>query len=253
MKARTQNEEWSGSPGTMLHTVNLSKRFGDTLALEDVNLAVAPGEILCLLGANGAGKTTTINLLLGFTKPTSGSAFVSGLSVLTNARKVRQKLGYVPELVALYPSLSGRENISFFQELAGASQLTPAQLDTMLARLRFPGEALDRRASSYSKGMRQKIGLAIALAKEADTILLDEPLSGLDAASANDLVQVLKEVASRGTCLLISTHDIFRATELATSIGIMRHGRLLELLDPKMLTASELEAVYLRHMAERSA
>jgi ABC-2 type transport system ATP-binding protein len=101
--------------------------------------------------------------------------------------------------------------------------------------------------------MRQKLGLAIALAKDVEAILLDEPLSGLDPASANDLVEVLRGVASRGLALLVSTHDIFRAVEIATRIGIMRHGRLLEWLDPRTLSAKELEVIYLRHMAERAA
>jgi ABC-2 type transport system ATP-binding protein len=123
----------------------------------------------------------------------------------------------------------------------------------ILARLRFPLDAIGLRVETYSKGMRQKLGLAIALAKNAEAILLDEPLSGLDPASANDLVAVLREVANNGAALLVSTHDIFRATELATRIGIMRHGRLVQWIDPKALTPKEIESVYLAHMAERAA
>ncbi len=235
-----------------LETSALSKRYGDVVALDEVSISIRPGEILCLLGANGAGKTTTINLLLGFATPSSGSARVCGLDVVQKTEDARRCIGYVPEVVALYPSLSGRENIDFFHRLSGKPDLTEDSLQELLSRLNFPLHAIDRRASTYSKGMRQKIGLAIALGKQAVAILLDEPLSGLDPASANDLVQVLRDVAAKGTALLISTHDIFRAVELATSIGIMRHGKLLELLDPKVLNGQQLESIYLRHMAERS-
>lgn len=123
----------------------------------------------------------------------------------------------------------------------------------MPTRLRFPLDALDRRAGTFCKGMRQKLGLAVALLKGAEGILLDEPLSGLDPAAANDLVEVLREIAGGGTALLVTTHDIFRARDLASWIGIMRHERLAELVDPARLSGSELEQAYLTHMAERVA
>jgi ABC-2 type transport system ATP-binding protein len=237
----------------VLEARGLSKSFGDVVALQDLSLQAAAGEVVCLLGANGAGKTTTINLLLGFLRPSSGVARVSGLDVTADPAAARARLGYVAEVVALYPTLTGAENLAFFHALSGQPPVPPARRDEILSALAFPAGALDRPVGGYSKGMRQKLGLAIALAKSADAILLDEPLSGLDPASANDLVAVLRGVAAQGVALLISTHDIFRAVEIATRIGIMRHGRLLEWLDPKSLTAKELEAIYLRHMAERAA
>jgi ABC-2 type transport system ATP-binding protein len=236
----------------VLEATGLTKRFGDAVALDRLDLQVAAGETVCLLGANGAGKTTTINLFLGFLEPSAGAALVDGVEVARDPSAARKKLGYVAEVVALYPTLTGAENLDFFAQLAG-ERVDPAMRDAILTRLRFPDGAIDQPAGTYSKGMRQKLGLAIALMKQAKAILLDEPLSGLDPAAANDLVAVLRETAAGGTALLISTHDIFRAKDVATRIGIMRHGQLLAMIDPANLSASELEAIYLTHMAERAA
>jgi ABC-2 type transport system ATP-binding protein len=230
----------------------LTKHYDNLVALDLLDLEVTAGEAVCLLGANGAGKTTTLNLFLGFTPASSGQALVGGLDVGADPAASRARLGYLPEVVSLYPTLTGAENIDFFESLACKS-VDKARRDAVLTRLRFPLDALERRAGTFSKGMRQKLGLAIALLKGAEGILLDEPLSGLDPAAANDLVEVLRELAGGGTALLVATHDIFRAKDLATRIGIMRHGRLVELVDPAQLSGPELEQVYLTHMAERVA
>lgn len=235
-----------------LEARKLTKRYGDALALDALDLSVAAGETVCLLGANGAGKTTTINLFLGFTAPTSGAVLVAGRDVTEDVTAARRALGYVAEVVSLYPTLSGAENLDFFASLAG-DDLDIAKRDAILARLRFPADAIRRPAGEYSKGMRQKLGLAVGLLKGAQAILLDEPLSGLDPAAANDLVTVLRETADGGAALLVSTHDIFRAKDVATRIGIMRHGRLVDTVDPARLTGRELEDLYLTHMAERAA
>lgn len=236
----------------ILEARDLTKLYGDQLALDRLNIAVAAGETLCLLGANGAGKTTTLNLFLGFTAATSGQALVAGHDVAANPAAARAALGYVAEVVSLYPSLSGAENLAFFAQLAGQAPRA-AQRDAILDRLRFPQGAIARPAGEYSKGMRQKLGLAIALMKGAKAILLDEPLSGLDPAAANELVAVLQETAAGGTALLVSTHDIFRAKDVATRVGIMRHGRLVDTVDPAALSGPGLESLYLTHMAERAA
>ena len=239
--------------GNVLEAQSLTKRYGDVVALDALDLSVREGEAICLLGANGAGKTTTLNLFLGFTSPTSGAALVDGQSVERDSAATRTSLGYVAEVVALYPSLTGAENLAFFHGLSGTGAVDEHERDKLLSTLRFPLEALDRRAETYSKGMRQKLGLAIALMKKARAILLDEPLSGLDPAAANDLVTVLRETAERGTALLISTHDVFRAKDVAHRVGIMRHGKLIDMLPSDRLTGSELERLYLTHMAERVA
>lgn len=236
----------------VLEARGLTKRYGDVAALDGVDFAVGRGETLCLLGANGAGKTTTLSIFLGFVVPSTGAALVDGHDVVAAPAEARRKLGYIAEVVSLYPLLTGAENLAYFTALAGIT-LDAARRDVLLDRLRFPRAAIDRPAGDYSKGMRQKIGLAIALAKDAKAVLLDEPLSGLDPAAANDLVAVLRETAAQGTALLISTHDIFRATEVADRIAIMRHGRIVERCDPGELGAAALERLYLAHMAERAA
>ena len=155
-------------------------------------------------------------------------------------------------MVSLYPSLTGAENLDFFGALVG-QKIVPAARAATLDRLRFPAGAIGRSAGGYSKGMRQKLGLAIALSKGARAILLDEPLSGLDPSAANDLVTVLAETAAAGIALLVSTHDIFRAKDIADRIGIMLQGRLVDTIDPASLTGRELEGLYLTHMTERAA
>jgi len=238
-------------PTPILEARQLSKRFGAAVALDALDLSVHAGEIVCLLGANGAGKTTTLNLFLGFLQPDGGSACVLGQPVAGNPAAARASLGYVAEIVSLYPRLTGAENLAFFHELCGKPPLVQERRDALLAALDFPLHAIDRPVGTYSKGMRQKLGLAIAVAKEAHAILLDEPLSGLDPKAANDLVVVLRKLADTGVAMLVSTHDIFRAKELADCICIMAHGRLLEKIQPDALSAMDLEQLYLRHMADK--
>lgn len=213
-----------------------------------MNLSVNAAEIVCLLGANGAGKTTTINLFLGFLEPTSGSAIVDGVKVTEDLQKVRSKLGYVPEQVALYPSLTGLENLDYFVRLGSSTPPDEQYLRDLLDQVGLDQSAADLRVSAYSKGMRQKVGLAIALAKGARALLLDEPLSGLDPSAANEFSRLLRRLADDGTAVLMATHDLFRAKEIADRIGIMKSGTLVEVLSPESLDQAALEQIYLRHM-----
>lgn len=237
----------------ILEALGLTKTFGKATALDNLNLSVKAGEIVCLLGANGAGKTTTLNLFLGFLAPTSGEARVAGNSVHENPAATRAMLGYVAEIVSLYPTLSGAENLAFFHALAGRPALSETERKRLLGSLDFPAAALHQPVGTYSKGMRQKLGLAIAVAKGARAILLDEPLSGLDPKAANNLVEVMRNLRKEGVALLVSTHDLFRAKEVADRIGIMAHGCLIDEVDASSLSAQDLEQLYLAHMAERVA
>jgi ABC-2 type transport system ATP-binding protein len=231
----------------MLAAENLTKRYNGTLALDRLNLEVPPGEIFCLLGANGAGKTTTINLFLGFIEPTSGSARVGGLEVEAHAQEVRRLVAYLPEQVMLYPKLTGLENLDYFSRLAG-HRYSSTELVRFLDRCGLPAEAGPRRLATFSKGMRQKVGLAIALAKDAKALLLDEPTSGLDPQASYEFSEVLADLARGGVAVLMATHDLFRVKETGTRAGIMRQGRLVEVLDTKALHPADLERVYLEHM-----
>ncbi|MBO6505964.1 MAG: ABC transporter ATP-binding protein [Kordiimonadaceae bacterium] len=241
-------DEFTSGQQAMLQTTNLRKTFDGVVALEGLNISVKPGETLCLLGANGAGKTTTINLLLGFLEPTSGEAFVNGRNVAEEPVETKRDLAYIPEQVALYPSLSGLENLKYFAALAGQDSYSDADLYAFIERSGLSKEQADRSVSAYSKGMRQKIGVATALAKQAKAFLLDEPLSGLDPSAANEFARLAGELRASGAAILMATHDIFRATELASRIGIMKAGQLVEELDPQALHGKEIEAIYLNHM-----
>ena len=232
----------------MLKAHDLGRRYGDTWALQALNLEVAPGEIQCLLGANGAGKTTTINLFLGFLDPTRGTASVNGIEVARDAHAARSQLGYVPEQVSLYPTLTGLENLVYFTRLAGRSD-SDARLRQLLDRVDLAPGVADVAVERYSKGMRQKVGLAIALAKDARALLLDEPLSGLDPKAANEFCALLLKLAAGGVAVLMATHDLFRAREVATRIGIMKRGRLLDNLAACDVSHAQLERLYLDHMS----
>jgi len=231
----------------MLKATNLTKQYAPDAppALDNLNLTVAPGEIFCLLGQNGAGKTTTINLFLGFLKPTSGQAIINGLDVADHPLETKKLLAYLPETVMLYPNLTGLENLDFFASLAGF-RYTTDELRGLLTRAGLQTEAHAGRVGTYSKGMRQKVGIAIALAKQARALLLDEPTSGLDPKAANEFSDLLLGLGQSGTAILMATHDIFRAKEVGNRIGIMREGHLVETLATHDLTANELEAIYLQ-------
>ncbi len=234
----------------MLEARGLSKMFGTAWALRELDLVVRQGELVALLGANGAGKTTTINLFLGFLAPSAGAALVNGVNVSESPLATKRELAYIPEQVALYPTLTGLENLEFFTSLTGRSDHTRSELRELLERAGLVTAAIDRRAGTYSKGMRQKVGIAAAMAKRATTFLLDEPMSGLDPKAANEFSATLRTLKREGAAILMATHDIFRAKEVASRIGIMKAGRLVDELEPASLRHDELESVYLVHMRD---
>jgi len=232
----------------MLEAVDLVKHYGDHEALKGLNLSVKPGEIYCLLGANGAGKTTTINLFLNFIDPTSGTASVGGINVTEDPIASKQFLAYIPEQVMLYGALSGLENLRYFSRL-GSHDHSDTRFRGLLVEAGLAAEAADKPVSAYSKGMRQKVGVAIALAKEATALLLDEPTSGLDPKASNEFSNLLLQLKDSGAAILMASHDLFRAKDTGTRIGMMREGVLLEELDAQQVSYADLEKIYLDHMA----
>ena len=220
------------------------------MALDSLNLEIKSGKIFCLLGANGAGKTTTINLFLNFIVPTLGTALVDGIDVVKEPLKAKRRLAYLSENVMLYGSFTVLQNLDFFAKLGGRTELTKADYYGLLRRVGLPDEAFHKRLKSLSKGMRQKVGLAIVLAKDADNLLLDEPSAGLDLKAAADLVAILKEQREAGKTVLMCTHDIFRAKELADQVGIMKQGHLVMRLDREQFLKEDLEKIYLDYMRE---
>ena len=233
----------------MLEARDLTKSYnGGGVALDHLNLNVPSGEVFCLLGANGAGKTTTINLFLNFIDPTSGTAAINGVDVTEQPLETKKWIAYIPEQVMLYRNLTGLENLEYFTALAGNSSYTKADLRGFFARVGLQSEACDNRVSTYSKGMRQKVGIAIALAKDAKALLLDEPTSGLDPKAANEFSELLKQLSDEGVAVLMATHDLFRAKESGTRVGIMKHGQMVNTLSTDEIGHADLERIYLEHM-----
>ncbi len=234
----------------MLEAINLSKQYDDHTALSDLNLSIPRGEVFCLLGANGAGKTTTINLFLNFVQPSGGRALINGMDVVEAPLETKKHLAYIPEQVMLYRNLTGLENLEYFSALAGRADYSLWDLLGFLERVGLPAGAAEKRVSTYSKGMRQKVGIAIALAKNAGALLLDEPTSGLDPAASNEFSELLKVMSDAGVAVLMATHDLFRAKESGTRVGIMKHGRLIETMSTGDIGHADLEQLYLRHMRD---
>ena len=232
----------------MLETQSLSKSYNGSMALQPLTLRIEPGEVFCLLGANGAGKTTTINLFLNFIEPTSGSAKVNGLEVAAHPLKTKKHLAYIPEQVMLYKNLTGLENLEYFTALGAQEKYTKQQLLGFLSDAGLPEGAAERRVGEYSKGMRQKVGIAIATAKRAKALLLDEPTSGLDPKAANEFSGLLKRMSGGGAAILMATHDLFRAKETGTRVGIMKHGKMVAQLKTGEIGHADLERIYLEHM-----
>jgi ABC-2 type transport system ATP-binding protein len=206
-----------------------------------LNLHVPSGEVFCLLGANGAGKTTTIKLFLDFIRPTSGSVRINGIDPKAHPAKTKPLLGYIPEQVALYPRLTGLENLQYFASLAGESDLHRQRLVDALIQAGLPQEAIVRRVAGYSKGMRQKVVIALALVRRVRALLLDEPTSGLDPKAAHEFSRLLHRLGDQGVAVLMASHDLYRARESATRIGVMRQGVLVESFLATEVNHSELE------------
>jgi ABC-2 type transport system ATP-binding protein len=232
----------------MLEAINLTKNYNGTTALDSLNLRIEPGEIYCLLGANGAGKTTTINLFLNFIEPSSGEALIKGLDVTKNSLESKKHIAYIPEQVNLYKNLTGLENLEYFTSLAGKTDYSSEDLRQFLLNAGLQSEAINNRVSTYSKGMRQKVGIALATAKKAEVLLLDEPTSGLDPSASNEFSELLTNLSKQGVAILMATHDLFRAKETGTRIGIMKHGKLVAEMTTDEIGHADLEKIYLEHI-----
>ncbi len=233
----------------MLQAVDLSKRYEDgLLALDRLNLTVPPGELFCLLGANGAGKTTAINLFLNFIEPTEGQALVNGLDVAQRPLEAKRHIAYVSENVMLYENFTARQNLDFFATLGGRAGLSKDDIYGALRRVGLQEKAWEQRLKLFSKGMRQKTGIAIAILKGAENIILDEPTSGLDPKAGAEFMALLATLRAEGKAILMSTHDIFRAKDAADRVGIMKEGRVLVIRTREQLAQDNLEQLYIQYM-----
>lgn len=200
-------------------------RYGTQPVLCGLDLSLRAGETYALLGGNGAGKSTALRLILGFDRPAQGRIRVCGIDAATAPARSRRQLAYVPESVAMYEHLSARENLDYFLSLAEAPR-ERGVVESALLRATLPEQAWDRRMGGYSKGMRQKVAIALALARRAPVLLLDEPTSGLDPGATSDFNRLLRELNGEGVAVLMVTHDLLGAADVAGRIGFLAGGRI---------------------------
>ena len=223
------------------------KSFTSHRVLDNINLHLAAGEVYAMLGPNGAGKTTTLNLILGFTAPDAGHIEVAGIDAVRAPLAARAKLAYLPETVMLHPVLSAVDNLKYFA-LLGGRHLSSTEAHRLLIDAGLQEPAFELRAGGFSKGMRQKVGLAIALAKNAQLLLLDEPTSGLDARAANEFAHLVRTASTRNLAVLMVTHDLFRIRDTAHRLGILHGGKLVAERHTAELSSIDIESLYLEQL-----
>ncbi len=232
----------------MIEADRLRKEYpGGVIAVEDLTLTVNEGEVFAMLGANGAGKTTTLMMLLGFTEPTSGQARIAGHDVVKKPLDAKKHVAYVSENVQLYGNLSARQNLEFFTRLSG-QRLGDDELLATVRRVGLPEEAFRRRVKTFSKGMRQRLGIAIAILRDTPAILLDEPTSGLDPKGGMEFLSLLDELRREGKAIWMTTHDIFRAKEIADRVGLMVQGNLVTTLTHEEMAKEDMEKLYIEYV-----
>ena len=221
-----------------IRTTQLSKYFGDFAAVDSLDLEVRAGEVFGFLGPNGAGKSTTIRCLLDLYHATSGSAELLGLDSHADSLEIRRRIGYLPADVALYGNLTGGETIEYFANLRGG--VDQAKIDALAERF---GADLSKKASEYSSGNRQKVGLIQAFMHEPDLVIMDEPSTGLDPLVQQEFHELVNEVRAEGRTVFLSSHTLSEVERVADRVGIIRHGKLVE-----VATIDELKSKAVRRL-----
>ncbi len=229
---------------TMLSAKALSVKRSGQQVLKNVSFQIEQGEVHALLGGNGAGKSTTLLTFLGFLDPVSGSARVQGRDVRDSLSRTRRAIAYLPEAATLYGHLNAYENLRYFLFLAKTDRHRQA-LDAALDRVALQAEARARRMQTYSKGMRQKVAIAMAILREAPILLLDEPTSGLDPAAIDEFNRLVRDLAEGGRTILLVTHDVYGACHVADRIHLLHRGELVGAFDrPSGSDRIDTEAVH---------
>ena len=222
-----ENSTPTGSKNELaIEAKSLNVDINESAILKSLNFQVSKGQIYALLGGNGAGKSTTLKTFLGFNEPSSGQALVNGTPVIDSLDSVRRKTAYLPESATLYPHLSARENVEYFLSLASIKK-SDQDINQAFERVALQEDASDRTTQTYFKGMRQKTAIALALLRQAPIFLLDEPTSGLDPVAIDEFNQLVRELAANGSTILMVTHDVYGACQVADKIGLLRNGELM--------------------------
>lgn len=230
----------------MIEAINLSKRYpSGKLALDALNLRIEPGEIYCLLGPKGAGKTTVINLFLGLTEPTAGRVLIGGADVADDPLEARRRVAFLTEATSYYDRLTIRQNLEFFARLAGRSRAVRDNCEMILREVGLPETSFDQKLTELGPGPVRKLGLAIALARDATALLLDEPLSGVDPKAAAEIVEILEGLRDQGKALLVTLQELFWVRQLADRAGFLQEGRQVLARTREELRYADLERLYL--------
>jgi ABC-2 type transport system ATP-binding protein len=240
----------------MLRFENVTRTYGNRVAVDNLNLQVNAGELFALLGHNGAGKTTTIKMLVGLLKPSSGVIYIGPYNATEHPREVSRLLGYVPDLPFLYDKLSGREFLKFVADMYGLPEASAkAAVERESERFQL-GEFIDQLTESYSHGMRQRTVFAAAMIHQPELLVVDEPMVGLDPHSIRLVKDLLKTYAESGKVVLMSTHTLTVAEEIADRVGVMRNGKIVfegrveDLRSSIPGAGQSLESLYLALMDE---
>ena len=237
----------------MLIAQNLSVERSGKQVLKDISFHLERGEVHALLGGNGAGKSTTLLTFLGFLSPLSGSVQVQGSAVSENPSAARQAIAYLPESASLYGHLNAYENLHYFLSLANADRHRQA-LDQALDRVALQAEAREQPMQTYSKGMRQKVAIALAILREAPILLLDEPTAGLDPAAIDDFNRLVRDLAEGDRTILLVTHDVYGACHVADRIHLLHDGELVGTFDrPSGMDRIDTEAVHAAFATQAAA
>ena len=212
----------------VIHTENLTKKYGELTAVDHLNLDIYKGEVFGLLGPNGAGKTTTTLMLLGLTEPEEGLARIHDMDCTRNAVEVKRTVGYLPDNVGFYGTMTGRENLRFMGRLnALEGKELEERINQLLERVGMT-EAADKKTSTYSRGMRQRLGIADVLMKDPDIIIMDEPTLGIDPEGVRELMWLIRDLAERdGRTILLSSHQLYQVQRVCDRMGIFVNGKMV--------------------------
>ncbi len=233
----------------MIEVVNLSKSYGDYIAVSDVSFSAEKGQIVGFLGPNGAGKTTTIRMLATYLPPTSGCASIAGYDVVSQADEVRKRIGYLPENPPLYPEMTVREYLKFIAEIKGVARATMAERIDQVMEQCFITDVRNKLCQHLSRGYRQRVGLAQAIIHEPQVIILDEPTSGLDPKQIIEIRQLIRSLGESHTVLL-STHILPEVSMVCNKVVIINRGRVvIESMLNQLTKDKDLEQIFLESVS----